>query len=95
MKKIIPIIALLFLSLSIFSQQNNQKTDTTMKKQILGLRTCLYVVPDLSEAKTWYTKAFETEPYFDEPFYVGFNIGATSSDYCPRRKNIRSGPTTL
>ncbi|HEV7331515.1 MAG TPA: VOC family protein [Flavisolibacter sp.] len=25
-------------------------------------------------AKQWYTKAFETEPYFDEPFYVGYNI---------------------
>ena len=26
-------------------------------------------------AKEWYQKAFNTEPYFNEPFYVGFNIG--------------------
>jgi len=41
---------------------------------MLGLRTTIYNVGDLSEAKSWYTKAFKTEPYFDEPFYVGFNI---------------------
>jgi len=40
----------------------------------LGLRTTIYKVPDLNEGKAWYSKAFETDPYFDEPFYVGFNI---------------------
>lgn len=43
-------------------------------KTILGLRTVGYKVSDISKAKEWYTKAFDTEPYFDEPFYVGFNI---------------------
>ncbi len=42
---------------------------------MLGLRTVVYKVPNLKEGKEWYAKAFETEPYFDEPFYVGFNIG--------------------
>ncbi|TDE12019.1 VOC family protein [Dyadobacter psychrotolerans] len=42
---------------------------------ILGLRTTIYKVPDVTLAKEWYAKAFETPPYFDEPFYVGFNIG--------------------
>ncbi len=42
---------------------------------ILGLRTTIYKVSDLNSAKTWYTKAFETEPYFDKPYYAGFNIG--------------------
>lgn len=45
-----------------------------MKSGILGLRTTIYKVGDISEAKVWYTKAFGVEPYFDEPFYVGFNI---------------------
>lgn len=40
-----------------------------------GLRTVIYVVPDLDKAKAWYAQAFGTKPYFDEPFYVGFNIG--------------------
>lgn len=42
--------------------------------QFLGLRTTIYKVSDIVKAKAWYSKAFEVEPYFDEPFYVGFNI---------------------
>jgi predicted enzyme related to lactoylglutathione lyase len=42
---------------------------------MLGLRTTIYKVTDIAKAKQWYTKAFETSPYFDEVFYVGFNIG--------------------
>ncbi len=41
---------------------------------ILGLRTTIYHVPDLDEAKEWYTKVFGVSPYFDEEFYVGFNV---------------------
>ncbi|MEM9296837.1 MAG: hypothetical protein AAGA64_00495 [Bacteroidota bacterium] len=40
-----------------------------------GLRTTIYKVNDIYSAKEWYSKAFNTTPYFDEPFYVGFNIG--------------------
>ncbi len=40
----------------------------------IGLRTTIYQVPNLEEAKQWYAKVFEALPYFDEPFYVGFNI---------------------
>jgi len=45
-----------------------------MSTPILGLRTVIYKVTDVNAAKAWYAKAFKTEPYFDEPFYVGFNI---------------------
>lgn len=45
-----------------------------MKTTILGLRTVGYKVSDLNKAKAWYTEAFRKAPYFDEPFYVGFNI---------------------
>ena len=48
---------------------------TSNQKPILGLRTVSYKVGDIAKAKEWYAKAFQTEPYFDEPFYVGFNIG--------------------
>ena len=41
---------------------------------MLGLRTTIYKVGDLLKAKEWYSKAFQTEAYFNEPFYVGFNI---------------------
>jgi len=45
------------------------------KSDILGLRTTVYKVGDLDKAKEWYSEAFGTKPYFDEAFYVGFNIG--------------------
>lgn len=46
-----------------------------MENKILGLRTTIYKVSDIIQAKEWYAKAFQTQPYFDESFYVGFNIG--------------------
>jgi lactoylglutathione lyase len=44
-------------------------------KSIIGLRTVLYFVPDISAAKKWYSDSFGIEPYFDEPYYVGYEIG--------------------
>ncbi len=41
----------------------------------LGLRTVIYPAPDLAAAKAWYTALLGVEPYFDEPFYVGFEVG--------------------
>jgi catechol 2,3-dioxygenase-like lactoylglutathione lyase family enzyme len=41
----------------------------------LGLRTVIYPAPDLAAAKAWYTEALGFAPYFDEPFYVGFEVG--------------------
>ena len=40
-----------------------------------GLRTVIYGVTDLDRAKEWYAQAFGISPYFDEPFYAGFNVG--------------------
>lgn len=42
---------------------------------LLGLRTAKYSAPDLGRAKAWYAKVTGFQPYFDEPFYVGFNVG--------------------
>jgi predicted enzyme related to lactoylglutathione lyase len=41
----------------------------------LGLRTVVYEVADLERAKAWYRSVLEIDPYFDQPFYVGFNVG--------------------
>jgi predicted enzyme related to lactoylglutathione lyase len=54
-------------------------TDSTRSDSVtaffLGLRTAKYTVADLAAAKAWYIQATGVQPYFDEPFYVGFNIG--------------------
>lgn len=41
----------------------------------LGLRTAIYHVSDIEKAKDWYSSILGFGPYFDEPFYVGFNVG--------------------
>lgn len=46
-----------------------------MKPYFKGLRTTIYKVDNIEKGKKWYAEAFGIEPYFDEPFYVGFNIG--------------------
>jgi predicted enzyme related to lactoylglutathione lyase len=41
----------------------------------LGLRSCIYHVPDLAKAKEWYSTVLMRQPYFDKTFYVGFDVG--------------------
>ena len=64
-----------------------------MENKILGLRTTIYKVTDLNEAKAWYAKAFRTEPYFNEPFYVGFNIGGFELGLLPEGENYLAEKT--
>lgn len=40
-----------------------------------GLRTVIYHVSNLKAATDWYTAVTGSPPYFNEPFYVGFNVG--------------------
>ena len=64
--------------------------------KMLGLRTVAYKVPDLAEAKKWYSKAFNTKPYFDEPFYVGYKIGGYELGLLPieEEKNVVGNSVT-
>ncbi len=43
--------------------------------KLLGLRTVVYAAPDLAATKEWYAQGLGIEPYFDQPFYVGFSVG--------------------
>jgi uncharacterized protein YndB with AHSA1/START domain/predicted enzyme related to lactoylglutathione lyase len=40
-----------------------------------GLRTVAYPVTDIERAKRWYQEVLGKPPYFDQPFYVGFEVG--------------------
>ena len=42
---------------------------------LLGLRSVIHPAPDLLAAKSFYTAMLGNEPYFDEPFYVGYSVG--------------------
>ena len=56
-----------------------------------GLRTSIFQVNDLNNAKGWYTIVLRKEPYFDQPFYVGFNVGGYELGLQPREKENQAG----
>lgn len=49
-----------------------------------GLRTVGLVVDDLDAAKRWYTEVLGFGPYFDQPFYVGFDVDGYELGLQPR-----------
>jgi len=98
MKKVLFIEILILGFQTGFSQQNAEQTDSikNMEKQsILGLRTTIYKVKNLNKAKKWYAVAFETEPYFDETFYVGFNIGGYELGLLPEENPTTNKPESV
>jgi predicted enzyme related to lactoylglutathione lyase len=56
-----------------------------------GLRTCIYHVEDLKKAVEWYSLALKKPPYFDEDFYVGFNVGGYELGLLPNEKSTSPG----
>nr|WP_282450255.1 VOC family protein [Microbulbifer sp. CAU 1566] len=56
----------------------------------MGLRTVIYGVSNVEEAKAWYTALLEVEPYFEAECYVGFNIGGFELGLDPDARNVTS-----
>ncbi len=76
---------------------NKNKQKEANKMEFVGIATNAYKVADLDKAKEWYSKAFNTKPYFDEPFYVGFNINGYELGLQPEeeKKSVKGdGMTT-
>lgn len=40
-----------------------------------GIKTIIYPVKDVTQAKVLFQKLLGVEPYSDQPYYVGFKIG--------------------
>lgn len=59
---------------------------------IRGLRTVIYKVSDIDEAREWYRTVLGLKPYFDEPFYVGFNVGGFELGLDPDLSEGGPGP---
>lgn len=68
---------------------------STAKPHFLGLRTAIYHTPDLAKAKEWYSKALGIVPYFDQPFYVGFNVGGYELGLNPDSPGAGAGGTVV
>src|ERR1051325_4540537 len=58
---------------------------------ILGLRTAIYHVEDMGQAKDWYSKLLGFGPYFEEPFYIGFNAGGYELGLLPAEPETQHG----
>jgi catechol 2,3-dioxygenase-like lactoylglutathione lyase family enzyme len=62
---------------------------------ILGLRTVIYPAPDLAKAKAWYSEVLGQQPYFDQPFYVGYAVGGFELGLDPNAAPGTTGPQAL
>jgi len=60
---------------------------------IQGLRTVVYPVTDLAEATAWYRRVLDKAPYFEQPFYVGFEVGGFELGLIPDGQPGPAGAT--
>ena len=60
-----------------------------------GLRTVIYKVDDLEKAKEWYSGVVGFGPYFDQPFYVGFNVGGFELGLDPDMSGVEKGNSEI
>jgi predicted enzyme related to lactoylglutathione lyase len=58
---------------------------------LLGLRTAIYHTPDIVAGKRWYTQVLGQAPYFDQPFYVGFNVAGYELGLTPDAPQVSAG----
>ncbi len=52
-----------------------------------GIKTIIYPVKDVTEAKTLFRKLLGVEPYSDQPYYIGFKIGDQDIGLVPKGNN--------
>ena len=61
--------------------------------EIQGLRTLIYSTNNLEESKIWWSSYLGKQPYFDQPFYVGFDVGGYELGLTPTESQPQ-GPVT-
>ncbi len=57
-----------------------------------SIRSVIYKVDDLVVAKAFYASALARQPYFDEPFYAGFEVDGQELGLDPDVSTIKPGP---
>jgi hypothetical protein len=60
------------------------------ERMLHGLRSAICSFRDLEAAKGWYADVLWTRPYFDDRFYVGFDVGCFELGLKPDRSTSRS-----
>ena len=56
-----------------------------------GIKTVLYPVKDVARAKARFTQLLGTEPYADQPYYVGFKVAGQDIGLVPEGSNGMTG----
>ena len=56
-----------------------------------GLRSHIFFVDDVAAAAAWYQRVTGKAPYFDQPFYTGFELGGYELGLHPASRNQRPG----
>ncbi|MFN1834958.1 VOC family protein [Balneola sp. MJW-20] len=56
-----------------------------------GLRTVAYPVKDLKKATMWYSGILGFGPYYEEDYYVGFNVGGYELGLLPEGEPAVAG----
>jgi predicted enzyme related to lactoylglutathione lyase len=59
------------------------------------IRTVIYHVNDIEKAKEWYGRITGIKPYFDEPFYVGFDINGFELGLDPDTTDVVPGNNSI
>ena len=62
--------------------------------QLQGLRTVIYPANDLDAARAWWTGFLGIDPYFVEPFYVGFEVAGYELGLLPDATSRRARTST-
>lgn len=65
---------------------------TALLPVLTGIRSVIMKVPDLERAKKFYQSAVGKPPYFDQPFYVGFDIDGQELGLDPDLTTSKPGP---
>ena len=52
-----------------------------------GIKTVIYPVRDITQAKALFGKLLGVEPYADQPYYVGFKVGDQDIGLVPGSPN--------
>jgi lactoylglutathione lyase len=61
----------------------------------LGLRTAAYHVSDIAKARDWYSSILGVPPYFDQPFYVGFNVAGYELGLQPSEPSLNKSEAVV
>jgi predicted enzyme related to lactoylglutathione lyase len=69
-----------------YIEQAASRKEPKAMSEFQGLRTVVYRTSDLAKAKAWYSQVLGKQPYFDQPFYVGFNVEGYELGLVPDEK---------